>query len=100
MAGGAKPGNRNAAKSAEDKPWASAILRQMKQNPAKLNAIALKLLDMAAEGDVAAIREMGDRVDGKPKQAIDATGNVSLTVQVMRFSDVLRELSDDDTPAA
>ena len=93
----APKGNRNAA---HDKPWANHLLRAAKQDPDRMRRIADKLLDMAAEGDVAAIREMVDRLDGKPKQAIEATGDMSLTVQVMRFSEVLKELSGDDTPSA
>ncbi len=34
-------------------------------------AIAKTLIDLAVGGDVAAIREIADRTEGKPKQAID-----------------------------
>ena len=34
-------------------------------------AIAKTLVDLAIAGDVAAIREIADRTEGKPKQAID-----------------------------
>lgn len=34
-------------------------------------AIAKTLIDLAVAGDVAAIREIADRTEGKPKQAID-----------------------------
>lgn len=37
----------------------------------KLRAIADKLVDLAIEGDMQAIKEIGDRLDGKPSQAID-----------------------------
>lgn len=85
---GGQPGNKNGSKSTADKPWAAAILRQVKQNPEKLNAIALKLLEMAEEGEPAAIRELGDRLDGKAKQQIEATGEGGgpLTVQILRLS--------------
>ena len=49
-------------------------MRAVKQNPNRMRAIAEKLMDMAEEGDMAAIREMGDRVDGKPAQQIIASG--------------------------
>lgn len=42
------------------------------QSPEKLRRIAEALYDKAADGDVAAIKEMGDRLDGKAIQAIEA----------------------------
>ena len=38
--------------------------------------LAERLLDKAAEGDVSAMKELGDRLDGKSPQALtDADGN-------------------------
>ena len=37
----------------------------------KLRAIADKVVELAIEGDVRAIREVADRLDGKPTQQID-----------------------------
>lgn len=69
---GAPIGNRNASKS---KLWEDAIRRAVLQDDGKrLRAIAERLLDKAAEGDVAAIKEVGDRLDGKPRQAIEHMG--------------------------
>lgn len=39
----------------------------------KLRVIANKLADLACEGDVAAIREIGDRLDGKSIASVDIT---------------------------
>ena len=36
-----------------------------------LRRIAAKLIGRAAEGDLAAIREIADRLDGRPAQVID-----------------------------
>lgn len=36
----------------------------------KLNIIAAKLVELAVDGDIQAIKEISDRVDGKPAQAI------------------------------
>ena len=36
----------------------------------KLRALAEKLRDRALEGDVTALKEIGDRLDGKPAQTI------------------------------
>ena len=67
-------GNTNATKT---KPWIAALERAVIQDPNKLREIALKVLDMAANGDMAAIRELVDRLDGKPTQQIDSNVNVT-----------------------
>jgi hypothetical protein len=41
---------------------------------ATLRRIADKLLAMAEDGDIQAMKEIGDRLDGKPKQQIEASG--------------------------
>lgn len=72
MPGGAPLGSRNASKQ---KPWEDALRRAILADDGKrLRAIAERLLDKAAEGDVAAIKEVGDRLDGKPKQATELSG--------------------------
>lgn len=40
------------------------------QKTKKLNIIAAKLVELAVGGDIQAIKEISDRVDGKPSQAI------------------------------
>lgn len=50
------------------------IMREMfVENGAIPKAIVAKLLQMAAGGDIAAIREVLDRIEGKPMQATDIT---------------------------
>jgi len=71
---GAPLGNRNQSKN---KPWADAIRRALARREksgkgADLNRLAEALLDRAGEGDLTALREVGDRLDGKPAQAITA----------------------------
>jgi hypothetical protein len=39
-----------------------------------LEKVAAKLVDMAIEGDLGAIRELGDRIDGKAVQALEVAG--------------------------
>ena len=71
-------GNQNAAKA---KVWHAAIMRaldkrsRLEQKEA-LDDIAEALIAKAAEGDMGALKELGDRLDGKPAQAIvgDADG--------------------------
>ena len=72
---GAPPGNRNAVKN---RPFADAIqaavtCRAIEAQSGALIAIAEKLLAMAAEGEIEAIKIIADRLDGKPTAAIDVT---------------------------
>ena len=52
--------------------WAETIRRAIVQSDGeKLRRIAEKLIAMAEEGDLQAMKEIGDRLDGKPAQAVD-----------------------------
>lgn len=69
---GGQPGNQNAAKA---KRWQQAIFRALarasnKDIDAGLDAAADKLVSLAMDGEQWALREIGDRADGKPAQAI------------------------------
>ena len=81
---GAPLGNKNGAK--ENRLWGEAIRRAVTQRDGEtLRALADKLIEKAAEGDVPALRELGDRLDGKPHQSADLTLDGNLTVNVLRF---------------
>jgi hypothetical protein len=67
-------GNQNAAKG---KVWRAAIDRALERRSKsrvdgikEIDALADKLLELVATGDLPALREFGDRMDGKPAQAI------------------------------
>ena len=72
---GAPKGNKNAVKNRE---WSDAIrravARRSKGKNGGLNRLADKLLDKVEEGDMTAIKEFGDRYEGKVPQAIEGTG--------------------------
>lgn len=57
-----------------DKLWRDAIIRAVKRreqdDPQALEKLADSLLRKVADGDVPAIKELGDRMDGKVAQAI------------------------------
>ena len=59
-----------------EKPWRDALQRAAKRHaygtggPRQLERIADKVIDMAGEGDMAAAKEIGDRLDGKPVQGL------------------------------
>lgn len=74
MSGGAPKGNKNNTKT---KAWEAALRRELtgNQNADKLARIAKKVVEMATDGDMKAIKEIGDRLDGKPIQAVEGSGN-------------------------
>jgi hypothetical protein len=73
----APAGNQYAAK---DKLWRAAILRALERRSRvaqveALDEIAEKLVALCMGGeDLGALKELGDRLDGKPKQQIEASG--------------------------
>lgn len=77
---GAPLGNRNGEK--QNRLWGEAIRRAVVQDDGKrLRMLAERLLDKAAEGDVSALKELGDRLDGKPAQAITGPDGGALLFQ-------------------
>lgn len=79
---GAQPGNKNQVRS---KPWRDAIDRAIAQGDGKkLRDAAEKLLELAAAGDIGAIRELGDRIDGKAIQQIIGDSENPLQVVIHR----------------
>lgn len=78
-------GNNNAGKN---KAWDAALRRAIAQDDAnRLRNAAEKLLTLASEGEQWAIKELGDRLDGKAPQSIDATIDSSVTVNIVRYAD-------------
>jgi hypothetical protein len=80
---GAPIGNQNAAKS---KIWNAAIHRALERRSAsradgikEIDALAEKLLELVAKGDLLALKEFGDRIDGKPAQAVDLSGQLEIS---------------------
>lgn len=43
----------------------------------KLNIIANQLVELAMSGDIPAIKEVFDRIDGKAHQSVDLDGNLT-----------------------
>jgi len=88
MAGkGAPKGSKNAATAADINPFKSALNRAIAQNPKKVMAATMALLDQAAEGEQWAVKELADRLDGKAIQSVNANVTGNLTVEVVRFAD-------------
>jgi hypothetical protein len=84
LAGGAPLGNNNAVKN---KPYHDALRRVLAQYELRdkegkvvvpageaLRAVVESQVEAAWRGDVQAQKEIADRLDGKPKQQIEASG--------------------------
>jgi hypothetical protein len=70
----------NAGGRPKEKPFADALRMALaEEDPTtkkrRLRVIADKLVESACQGEPWAIREVMDRIDGKPTQAIEATLN-------------------------
>lgn len=79
------------ARTVQDKRLTDALRRALmrtveiadgdeKKEAVAVDAIAQALILRAISGDVTAIREVYDRVEGKPKQAIEADVNANISL--------------------
>jgi len=84
---GAPIGNQNAK---EGRIWRDTLRRALlAEDGAKLRRIADALVDKAAEGDVSAIKEIGDRIDGKVAQTLGIGQDSELAPLVTRIERVI-----------
>ena len=73
-------GNTNSSKN--NRLWADTIRRAaMAEDGKKLRAMADALFLKAEDGDIQAIKEIGDRLDGKPAQVIAGDPDAPLMYQ-------------------
>jgi hypothetical protein len=86
---GAPLGNKNAAKA---KVWHAAIMRALERRTAKredgqleIDALSDNLIQHIDAGDLSALKEFGDRMDGKPAQAIIGGGDDDPPIKVARI---------------
>lgn len=86
---GAPIGNTNAAK--ENRRWSETLNRAIAQdNGERLRKAAEQLLSAAASGEPWAIKEVADRLDGKPAQAITgADGGPLVVIQATAHDEAL-----------
>lgn len=83
-----------------EKPWRDAIRRAIKRretsDPQALEKIADALIEQAAGGKVDALKEFGDRVDGKVPQAIVGDDEADpVNVKVTTIKRVIVERAGD-----
>lgn len=79
-----KPGESgNPEGNKRTRQWYATLDRAIQQDDGKrLRAAAEKLLDLAADGEDWAIKELGDRLDGKPRQQIEAVDDEGRTLAI------------------
>ena len=81
---GAPTGNQNAASG---KMWRAAICRAVEKRGVErgqaLDEIAEKLLALCDAGEIQAIKELGDRLDGKPAQVLAGDPDAPLQTRLV-----------------
>lgn len=87
---GAPKGNRNAAKG---KLFEGVLRRALMENDGeKLRKIAEMIVSKAEAGDLMAARELMDRLDGKPKQQVELSGDAENPLHI--FTHAAADLLD------
>lgn len=80
MAGNSNSGRR-------EQFFLTALLMELKaagKDMPELRSIARQMIDKAVEGDPTFTRELIDRLDGKPRQAIEHSGEIETTSKDQR----------------
>lgn len=75
------------------------------QSRKKMAVAAEKVVEMAVGGDLAAFKEMADRIDGKPHQSMDMTSTHERSIEQLTDAElaafiVRRREGSDRTPEA
>lgn len=84
---------RSGTNKGKDKPWSDAlrlvVFRDDDEGKRRLLKIAEACAKAAEAGDMQAVKEIGDRLDGKPAQAVEMSGSLAIS-----HEDALNELDD------
>jgi hypothetical protein len=85
---GAPLGNQNAAKA---KKWAAAVERALCKRSGKdlaeaLDDLADKFIAAVEGGDINGYRELADRLDGKPAQQVQLSGDENAPLKIIHES--------------
>lgn len=81
---------RSGTNKNQDKPWSDALRRAVKRAVAKgaktkrLEQLADKCVELALAGDMQAMKEIGDRLDGRAAQAVVGANNGPITLRIER----------------
>lgn len=78
---GAPTGNNNSNK--ENRAWGKVVRKLAVQEGAKrMHKVAEALFRKAEDGDISAIKELGDRIDGKSQQEITGSSDAPINIIV------------------
>lgn len=85
------------------KRWRDAlrleVMREHEDGGVKLGHIARAVVKRAMAGDMQAVREIGNRLDGRPVQRLELDGHVSLVGLLAELSGLDGELGARPVPA-
>ena len=71
--------------SAKGKIWSDALRKAIVQRKGKdIDSLAAKLLDMALDGNMQALKELGDRLEGRPSQSHTNADSEAFVIQAKR----------------
>ena len=96
---GGQTGNQNGAKA---KVWSAAINRALDkrtkiEGKEALDELAEKLLIKCEEGEMAALKELGDRLEGKAVQSIAGEDGGPVIIEIVRYAST-EQLTDNTEP--
>lgn len=100
---GAQPGNQNAKKA---KRWSDAIARALakvelgKGVEAGLDTCATQLVKAAIAGEQWALKELGDRIDGKAAQSVTVSGDEDNPLRTVSKIELVDLSTNSATPKA
>lgn len=81
---GGQIGNQNAAKP---KLISDALRKHLVQNGEKVEKLVTVLIDKALEGDMSAMRELLDRLEGKVTQSVEQNTNLTADVEIYAWQE-------------
>jgi len=92
--GGAPKGNNNAGKN---KAWSDAVRKALIQSKGGIASAAKQLVKLANAGDLGALKEIGNRLDGRPAQAVQADVGGTVTIKQVIFGDPAKAIKPLDS---
>ena len=90
---GAPKGNKNAAK--EHRMVTDELRKVATQGVEKLRKACEKILEKAAEGDIASFNVLADRLDGKAAQSLTIGGDEENPIRTVNKVEIAALKSDD-----
>lgn len=84
-----------------EKIWRDAVMRAVHRRmndeegkPQKIERLADRLVENAMAGDVTALKEIGDRLDGKPAQGVTVSGDEDAPLVTKIIREIVQKQDD------